>query len=218
VYSRTATVMHDLEEQLGREVMERAFRGYYAKWHFRHPSIADLRESLIEASGDREHVERVFRQNVYGVEDVDHRIESLTSKADVPEPGTTFEGGKWTERTEEAVEKQTEEQRAAWGKAHPDAKNGEGPFPYRTAPIRRGDCIAHARRLGPVFSTVCVRDPMARPGPGRPKVARAIGRERQSSRISRPGDGMRHAMQHACPGSQHLTFRVDRRRVSCTRW
>ena len=51
VYSRTATAMHDLEERLGKEVMEKAFREYYRRWHFRHPSAADLRATLIDVSG-----------------------------------------------------------------------------------------------------------------------------------------------------------------------
>jgi len=137
VYHRTATVMHDLEEQLGREAMERAFRAYYAKWRFRHPSVADLRETLAEASGDRETVERVFRQNVYGVEAVDDYVDSLRSDEELPQPGTIFQNGKWVEKTEKAIEKEVENQRAEWKKAHPDAKHGEGPYPYRTSVVVR---------------------------------------------------------------------------------
>jgi len=37
VYSRTATAMRDLEQRIGKEVMERAFKLYYARWKFRHP-------------------------------------------------------------------------------------------------------------------------------------------------------------------------------------
>jgi len=132
VYTRTALVMHDLEERLGHQAMERGFRAYYAKWHFRHPSIADLREALTEATGDRATVERVFRQNVYGSEAIDDRVDGLTSEEDLPLSGTTFEDGKWVERTVEAVERQIEEKRSEWKKAHPDARRGQGPFPYRT--------------------------------------------------------------------------------------
>jgi hypothetical protein len=139
VYSRTATVMHDLEEQLGREVMERAFRAYYTKWHFRHPSTADLREALVEASGNRTAVEQVFRQNVYGVEAIDDRIESLVSVEEIPGPGTTFEYGKWVERTRDSVEEMIDGLRASFKKTHPEAKHGEGPFPYRTTVTVRRD-------------------------------------------------------------------------------
>ncbi|MBK7280981.1 hypothetical protein [Candidatus Aalborgicola defluviihabitans] len=40
--------MHDLEERLGKDVTEKAFKAYYKRWKFRHPSIADLRDVLIE--------------------------------------------------------------------------------------------------------------------------------------------------------------------------
>jgi hypothetical protein len=139
VYGRTATIMHDLEERLGPATIERAFRAYYAKWHFRHPSIADFREVLAETSGDRATVEQVFRQNVYGAEPIDDLVENLTSIEDVPEPGTFYDGGKWTERTKDAIEKEIEQARAEWKKAHPDTKNGQGPFPYRTTVIARRD-------------------------------------------------------------------------------
>jgi len=138
VYSRTATVLHDLEDRLGHDAIERGFRAYYAKWHFRHPSIADLREALAEAS-DRGVVERAFRQNVYGVEAIDDRVESLTSEEDLPLPGTTFaDDGKWTERTVEEVDKEIERKRAEWKRSH-TSKHGEGPFPYRTTVVVRRD-------------------------------------------------------------------------------
>jgi hypothetical protein len=134
VYSRTTTVMHDLEERLGKEVIERGFRAYYARWHFRHPSIADLKESLAEAApaaADKRVIDQVFDENVYGVHAVDDRIEGLISEEDTPLPGTTFKDGKWVESTREDVDKLIENKRAEWKKANPDAKHG-GPFPFRT--------------------------------------------------------------------------------------
>ncbi|MGZ3439050.1 MAG: M1 family aminopeptidase, partial [Polyangia bacterium] len=132
VYSRTATVMHDLEERLGHEATERGFKLYYQRWHFRHPSTADLREALAEGSGDRHTVEQVFEQNVYGVAVIDDLVQNLTSEEQKPEPGTTFKDGKWTEESEEDVHKRIKKERAEWKKSHPDAKHGEGPYPYRT--------------------------------------------------------------------------------------
>lgn len=139
VYSRTATVMHDLEERLGHEATERAFKAYYARWRFRHPSTADLRESLAEASGDRATVEEVFRQNVYHVEAIDDRVQSLASEEMRPEPGTTFKDGQWIEKTQEAIDKEVDAKRREWGKAHPGARHGEGPYPYRTIVTVRRD-------------------------------------------------------------------------------
>jgi hypothetical protein len=131
--------MHDLEERLGHDATERAFRAYYEKWRFRHPSTADLREALAEATANRPAVEQVFRQNVYGVEAIDDRIESLVSVEEVPGPGTSLEAGQWVERTRGSVDDQVARARADFKKAHPDATHGEGPFPYRTTVVVRRD-------------------------------------------------------------------------------
>ncbi len=132
VYSRTATTMHDLEAQLGKEVMGRAFKEYYRRWKFRHPSVADFREVLSEVSGKRELVERVFAQQVYSVSRVDDRIAKFSSAEVVPLPGVQVENGKHVELTAEQAEEREDKQRKAWEKAHPNAKEGAGPFPYHT--------------------------------------------------------------------------------------
>jgi hypothetical protein len=139
VYSRTATVMRDLEARIGPGAIERAFREYYAKWHFRHPSTADLREALAEGSGQRATIEQVFRQYVYGAQTIDDRIESLVSEEQVPAAGRILVDGKWVERTQDEVKKEIDAQRKAWRIAHPDAKKGEGPFPFRTTVTVRRD-------------------------------------------------------------------------------
>jgi peptidase M1-like protein len=139
VYSRTATVMHDLEERLGSPVIEQAFRAYYAKWRFRHPSTADLREALVEASGDRATVEQVFRQNVYGVHAIDDRVENLISQEELPAPGTHFEGGQWVERTKAAVEQSIKDTREEHKQLNRDAKDAAGPYLYRTTVTVRRD-------------------------------------------------------------------------------
>lgn len=79
VYTRTATVMRDLEERIGKEAMERGFKEYYRRWKFRHPSVADLRETLADASGQRATVEAVFAQQVYHTNKVDDRLDAITS-------------------------------------------------------------------------------------------------------------------------------------------
>jgi hypothetical protein len=139
VYSRTAILMRDLEARIGKSAMERGFRAYYDKWRFRHPSAADLREALAEATGQRAAVEQVFRQNVYGAEAIDDRIESLVSEEELPEPGRMFVDDRWIERSRDDVKKEIEAKRKAWRLAHPDAKKGEGPFPFRTTVTVRRD-------------------------------------------------------------------------------
>jgi hypothetical protein len=132
VYSRTTLVMHDLEAHLGKETMERAFKEYYRRWKFRHPSVADFRETLAEVSGQRKLVETVFAQQVYATTRVDDRVSSFTSEEVLPLPGRQAEGGKLVDMTEEQVDKHIEQIRDAWEKANPKAKPGTGPFPYLT--------------------------------------------------------------------------------------
>ncbi|MDN5924500.1 MAG: M1 family metallopeptidase, partial [Xanthomonadales bacterium] len=79
VYSRTAVAMHDLEQRLGSKLMSKAMRAYYQRWKFRHPSAADLRASLIEASGQPALVTSLFANQVYGTQQVDDRVLSFSS-------------------------------------------------------------------------------------------------------------------------------------------
>lgn len=137
VYSRTATTMHDLEQRVGTPAMERAFKLYYARWKFRHPSIADFREALIEGTGKREMVEQAFAQQVYATRKVDDSIAQFSSKEALPVPGYVERGGKRIEVTGKALDKAIADKRKAWKEKNPKAKEGEGPFPYRTTVLVR---------------------------------------------------------------------------------
>lgn len=139
VYSRTATTMHDLEQAVGKEALERAFKLYYARWKFRHPSIADFRDALIEGTGQRATVERIFAQQVYSTRKVDDSIAQFSSKEALPVPGYIERGGKRIELSSEALDKAVGKTREAWKKKHPKAKKGEGPFPYRTTVLVKRD-------------------------------------------------------------------------------
>lgn len=131
VYSRTATAMHDLEERLGKPVLEKAFREYYRRWHFRHPSVADLRATLIDVSGDAKNVNEIFDQYVYGTAFIDDRIATIDNEEAVPQAGVFDKDGKRNEVEAEALDKQLDRQREDWRKAHPGAKGDGGPFPWR---------------------------------------------------------------------------------------
>jgi len=150
VYTRSATVMRDLEARIGKPALEKAMKGYYTTWKFRHPSVADLRESLAEGSGQRAAVEAVFAQQIYAVAKVDDRIDSLLSVEQLPGPGTQLLKGGWRETTQDALDKQIADQRKAWKKAHPDARAGTGPYPFETA-------VTVRRRGAPVAQTLTVR-------------------------------------------------------------
>lgn len=139
VYSRTATTMHDLEQRVGKAALERAFKLYYARWKFRHPSIADFRQALIEGTGRREVVEQIFAQQVYATRKVDDRIADFSSVETLPVPGYVERNGKRIEVTSEALDKAVEDKRKAWKDKHPKAKKDEGPFPYRTTVLVRRD-------------------------------------------------------------------------------
>lgn len=150
VYVRTATMMRDLEQQVGKENMERAFKEYYQRWKFRHPSIADLRETLADVTGQRAVVERVFAQQVYATGKVDDRVDRFWSEEVLPQPGTAQVNGKRVETNEAALDKRIAAERRAWDKANPKAKEGSGPYPFRTSVTLR-------RRGVPVPQTILVK-------------------------------------------------------------
>lgn len=139
VYTRTATTMRDLEARVGTPALERAFKLYYERWKFRHPSIADFREALAEGTGQRAVVDQVFAQQVYATRKVDDRIAEFASKEVLPLPGYVENAGKLIESTGEGVRKEIDRQRKAWSKSHPKARPGIGPFPYLTTVLVRRD-------------------------------------------------------------------------------
>ena len=143
VYSRTATTMRDLEEQITTPVMEKAYKIYYDTWKFRHPSIADFQVILRDVSGKPALIDKVFAQQVYATRKVDDRVEKFTSVEELPQAGTREVKGQWVEETEDQVEKRIREERKAWKKANPNAKEDTGPYAYRTTVTlrRRGAAV-----------------------------------------------------------------------------
>ncbi len=137
VYSRTATAMRDLEAAVGTPALERAFKLYYERWKYRHPSIADLRAALIEGTGQPEAVERLFATQVYDVNPVNDRIAGFSSSEVLPQPGYAMYKGKRVELTRASIDKAIADKREAWTKANPEAKPGQGAFPYRTKVLVR---------------------------------------------------------------------------------
>lgn len=144
VYSRSASAMHTLENLLGRDAMSRAMKLYYQRWKFRHPSAADLRDALAEGSGQPELVGQVFDSQVYGTERVDDSVVSVDSTEQVPRAGTVMKDGKRVTLTDEEVDKQIDEAREAWEKAHKDAEYG-GPYPWHS--------VVTVRRTGTALPT-----------------------------------------------------------------
>lgn len=140
VYARTATLMHDIETQIGKDKLEQAFKTYYQRWKFRHPSTADLREVLAEVSGQPALINKLFDQHVYASNKVDDRIESFKSVEELPLLSSAL--------SEKQRDEQVEQARKAWKKAHPDAKAEQGgAFPYRTTVMLRRRGAAQAQTL-----------------------------------------------------------------------
>ncbi len=139
VYPRTALVFHDLERRLGGDLFARGMRLYYARWHHRHPSAADLREALVDAGAERALIERYFEEQVYGASPVDDRVEVVASEEVVPLPGPATRDGRYVEREAKEVDREIADARAAWKKAHGEPKEGgPGPYPWRsTVKVRR---------------------------------------------------------------------------------
>ncbi len=139
VYSGTATWFRDLEQKLGGDVLARAYKEYYRRWKFRHPSTADLREVLSEVSGQPRVIAEFFADHVYATQGLDDRVTKLESEEALPEVGFTDKAGLRTEREQDAIDKQVDEAHAAYRKAHPEAKkkDGPGPYPYRTTVLVR---------------------------------------------------------------------------------
>ena len=132
VYWRTATTMHDLEERLGKDVTERAFKEFYDRWKFRHPSAADLRAVLVEVSGKPDVIDQAFAQQVYGTQKVDDRVDAVDSVELLPQVGTEVRNGKHIETTGDEVAKTIRNARADWKRQHVGAKADSGPYPWRT--------------------------------------------------------------------------------------
>ena len=137
VYARTASTMRTLENLVGHEAMGKAMKLYYQRWKFRHPSAADLRDALAEGTGRPELVKQIFDSQVYGTRRVDASVVALTTEEQMPMAGTEVKNGKRVTVTEKDVDKQAKDARAAWKKAHKDAKHG-GPYPWlSTITVRR---------------------------------------------------------------------------------
>jgi hypothetical protein len=150
VYSRTATAMHDLEERLGKPVMERAFREYYRRWHFRHPSVADLRAVLIDVSGNARAVNEVFDQFVYGTARIDDRVDAIVNQEVLPQAGSWAKHGERKELSSDDRDEQVIKQRNTWRRSHPDATaSSAGPFLWRgtVSVVREGAAVPQLLRV-----------------------------------------------------------------------
>ncbi|MES2859028.1 MAG: M1 family metallopeptidase [Pseudomonadota bacterium] len=158
VYSRTATTLRQIESLVGTPAMERAMRLYYERWKFRHPSTADLQAALAEGTGRPEIVDATFAAFIHGTGRVDDRVASLDSKEMLPLPGYRAYRGKQVLVGSKHLDKAIANRREAWKKAHPNAKDWQGPFPYRSIVVVRRDGVAVPQTLRVAFADGSHRD------------------------------------------------------------
>ncbi len=158
VYSRTATTMRQIEALVGTPAMERGMRLYYARWKFRHPSLADLRDALAEGTGKPDIVHAAFDATIYGTGKTDDRIDSLASDEVLPLPGYHVYRGKQVLLSRAAIDKAIAKRRKDWKQAHPNAKDGQGAFPYRTVVVVRRDAVKPPQTLRIAFADGSHRD------------------------------------------------------------
>ena len=137
VYSRTATMLHDLERRVGTPGMERAFKLYYQRWKFRHPSFADFREALAEGTGQRDAVEQAFAHQVYAARRIDDSISAFSSEEFLPQPGHVQYKGRRVELTSKSIDEAVRTFREGWNRKNPKPRAGIGAFPYRTTVVVR---------------------------------------------------------------------------------
>lgn len=158
VYSRTATAMRQLEMLVGKPALERAMKLYYERWKFRHPSLADLRDALAEGTGKADIVNAAFDAYVFSSGRTDDRISSMTSGEILPLPGYRQQQGRQVMLDSKAAQKEIEDRRAAWKKAHPNPAAGTGPFPFHTVVVVRRDAVKPPQTLRVFFADGSHRD------------------------------------------------------------
>jgi hypothetical protein len=113
-YPKTASVLYQLETELGEEVMARVMRAYFQRWQFRHPDTRDFIEVAEEVS-DRQ-LDWFFDQLLFGTGTLDYAVTEARSERlgfeagvfDTPEGRITRERAAMEERREEAEESEDE--------------------------------------------------------------------------------------------------------------
>jgi len=158
VYTRTATAMRQIESLVGTPAMERAMRLYYERWKFRHPSTADLQLALADGTGRPDIINAAFNNFIHGARKVDDRVASLSSEELLPLPGYRTYRGRQVLLGGKALDKAIEHRRKQWKAKHPDAKDWQGPFAYRSLVVVRRDGIAVPQTLRVRFADGSQRD------------------------------------------------------------
>jgi len=80
VYSKTATMLYNLQYVLGDELFLNAMRNYFEQWKFCHPYFEDFRESIIHYT--KVDLNWFFDQWLETEETIDYKVRSFKRKGD----------------------------------------------------------------------------------------------------------------------------------------
>jgi len=93
-YSKGALAMWTLEYYLGPELSDKVFKTYFQRWKFRHPRPQDFIDVVNEVTG--KDMSWFFDQIVFGSNELDYAIESITSRPVAKKEGYFDENGERT--------------------------------------------------------------------------------------------------------------------------
>jgi aminopeptidase N len=85
-YDKTAVILQTLEGIIGEETMDKAFREYYLKWAFKHPSGKDFINTVnevvtgVHGNAFGPDLNWFFNQTLYGSEICDYRVEGFRNE------------------------------------------------------------------------------------------------------------------------------------------
>jgi len=74
-YGKTASVLLTLESVIGEDTLRQAFRAYFVRYRFTHPTREDFLKTIEEVSG--KDLRWYFNQAVYGTEVLDYEVDKI---------------------------------------------------------------------------------------------------------------------------------------------
>jgi hypothetical protein len=111
-YPKSVSVLWQLQEELGEDVMARLMRTYFQRWQFRHPDTRDFVDVAEEVSG--RDLDWFFDQLLFGTGTLDYAVTEAESERlgfeagvfDTPEGRITLQKEEMESQREEAEEKE----------------------------------------------------------------------------------------------------------------
>jgi hypothetical protein len=89
VYTRGKLVLRAIEQQVGRDKMDRILRTYFQRWQFKHPSTRDFQKTVEDVTKSK--WDDFFNQYVYNGGMMDYAVESIHVRKIEVQGTTTYE-------------------------------------------------------------------------------------------------------------------------------